>query len=210
MGALEDSSTPGTLSFVVGSERTLVSVLAFDDSIQRNRIIDTLLRLSSLRSGGAQLYVAAPGFLAATLDSQILRSSGIGLLLYDDRRIEEIVKPEPAQHATGSHQASSASMDATLIAELTALKSKYAELEKNLSGMMIKISSLQDGVRSPGSSAISHDSADVQSFDSLQRPEATFQTGCLTASDLPSFFTNNPWLAVLANRGRTEISPLAG
>lgn len=209
MGALEDSSSPGTLSFVMGSEHTLVSVLAFTDIIQRNRIIDTLLRLSSLRSGGTQLYVAAPSFLAATLDSQILRSSGIGLLLYDDRRIEEIVKPEPAQSAIGIHQASSASMDGMLIAELTALKLKYAELEKNLSCMMTKISSLQDGVSSSGSSTILRDSADVQAFGSLQRPEAAFQTGVLSASDLPSFFTNNPWLEVLSHRGRTE-PPLAG
>lgn len=211
MGALgnENPSNPGTLSFVMGSERTLVTVLTITDLVQRNRIIDTLLHLSSLRSEGTQPYIAAPRLLGATLDSQILRSSGIGLLLYDDRRIEETVKPEPIHHTIGIKQASpSSNTDTTLIAELAALKLTCAELEKNMSRMRTEFKSLQE--RAVPSAPISHDSDHVQAFGSLQRPEATFQLSMLDKGALPSFFTNNPWLDVLSKRGRGEGPPLAG
>lgn len=208
MGALRDenSSNPGTLSFMLGKERTLVSVLSITDIIQRNRVIDTLLHLSSLRSEGTQPYIAAPRLLGATLDGQILRSSGIGLLLYDDRRIEETIKPEPIQRMIETSQAPASSTDTALIAELAALRSMYAELEKNMSRMMTEFKSLQESAMS----STSRNSDPVPAFGALQRPEATFQTGVLDEGTLPSFFTNNPWLDVLSKRGRTGESPLAG
>ena len=210
MGALdENTSNPGTLSFVMGNERTLISVLTITDIIQRNRIIDTLLHLSSLRSEGTQPYIAAPRFLGATLDSQILRSSGIGLLLYDDRRIEETIKPEPIQRTTRITQASpSFSTNTTLIAELAALRLTCAELEKNMSHMRSEFKSFRESVMS--STTISRDSNPVRTFEPLQRPETTFQTNVLGEHALPSFFTNNPWLDVLSKRGHTEGTPLAG
>jgi len=210
MGAVgnETASNPGTLSFIMGNERALVGVLTITDIIQRNRIIDTLLHLSSLRTEGTQPYIAAPRLLGATLDSKILRSSGIGLLLYDDRRIEETVKPEPIQRTTGNHASPSTSTDTALIAELAALKLMYSELEKNMSRMMNEFKSLQEG--SLSSTTISRDPDPVRTFCSPQRPETAFQTGVLDESALPSFFTNNPWLDVLSKRGKAGGPPLAG
>jgi hypothetical protein len=211
MGArdIENTSNPGTLCFVLRSERTLVSVLTITDIIQINRIIDTILNLSSLRSEGIHPYIAAPRLLGAILDIEILRSSGIGLLLYDDRRIEETIRPEPPHRATGINQASpSSSKDTTVIAELAALKLICTELEKNMSNMRMEFKSLQETVMS--STTISRGSEPVQAFGSLQRREGMFQTGVLEESSLPSFFTNNPWLDVLSKRGRAEESPLAG
>jgi len=194
---------------MMGNEHTLVSVLTISDIIQRNRIIDTLLHLSSLRAEGTQPYIAAPRLLGATLDSQILRSSGIGLLLYDDKRIEETIKPEPIHRTTGTHQTSpSSSTDTTLIAELAALKLMCTELEKNMSRMMTEIKSLQEIGTS--STTISRDSDTGRALGLLQRPDATFQTGVLNAGALPSFFTNNPWLDVLSKKGRAEGPLLAG
>jgi hypothetical protein len=207
MGALcdENPSNPRILSFMLGKERTLVSVLSITDIIQRNRIIDTLLHLSSLRNEGTQPYIAAPRLLGATLDSQILRSSGIGLLLYDDRRIEETIKPEPIQRMI-EPQAPSSSTDTGLISELATLRSMYAELEKNMSMMMTEFKSLQESVMSSRSC----NSDPMPAFGALQRPEATIQRGVPDGGTLPSFFTNNPWLDVLSRRGRTGESPLAG
>jgi hypothetical protein len=212
MGALrnESSSNPGTLSFVIGDQRALVSVLTITDIIQRNRIIDTLLHLASIRSEGTQPYIAAPRLLGATLDSRILRTSGIGLLLYDDKRIEQTIKPEPTQHTTEAHKVSSPSgTETTLIAELAALKLMYAELEKNMKRIMTEFKSLQQRIKS--STTISCDSdATPRAFGSFRRPEATLQTGMLDDGTLPSFFINNPWLDVLSKRGRTEGPALAG
>ena len=209
MGAQHNanSSNSGTLSFLTGNERTLVSFLEAADIIQRNRVIDTLLHLSSLRIEGTQVYVAAPRLLGATLDSQILRSSGIGLLLYDDRRIEETVKPQPAHRSTETPQTSQDhSPDATLLAELDTLKSKYAELERDMSQMMAEFKSFRENTLTPMpvSSA-----SDRVPFNSFRRPETPFELDTGEGS-LPSFFTNNPWLDVLSKRGRTEATPIAG
>jgi hypothetical protein len=211
MGALsnEDPSNSETLSFMMDNERTLVCVLTITDVIQRNRIIETLLHVSSLRSEGIQAYIAAPRLLGATLDNEILRSSGIGLLLYDDRLVEETIKPGPTSRATGISQASqSRSADAILITELAALKLTCAELEKNMSRMRMEFKSLQESAMS--STTTPHGSDLPQKLNTLHCHEATYQTVTVGEDTLPSFFSNNPWLDVLSKRGRVEGLPLAG
>lgn len=212
MGAVsnEKPSNPGTLCFLMGNERTYVSILTLADIVQRNRIIDTLLHLSSLRAEGTQPYIAAPRLLGATLDSQIFRSSGIGLLLYDERRIEETIKPEHIQRAE-THVTPVTNTDNPLFADLAALKSKCAELELNMSQIVTEFKSLRESALS--STSISHSRSNaVQHFSvgSFQRPEMTLDSGIIEEGALPSFFTNNPWLDVLSKRGRTEDPPLAG
>jgi hypothetical protein len=203
-----NSSNSGTLSFLTGSERTLVTVLEATDIIQRNRVIDTLLHLSSLRTEGTQVYVAAPRILGATLDSQILRSSGIGLLLYDDRRIDETVKPQPAHPSTETPQTlQDHSPDATLLAELDTLKSKYADLERDMSQMMAEFKSFRENTLTP--MPVSSE-LDRVPFNSFRQPETPFELDTPGEGPLPSFFTNNPWLDVLSKRGRTEATPIAG
>jgi len=206
MGAKHNASlsNPATLSFLMDNERTLVSVLAVTDIIERNRVIDTLLHLSSLRTEGTQVYVAAPKLFGATLDSQILRSSGIGLLLYDDRRIEETLKPQPVDRSKETTQAiQDHNSDTVLLAELATLKSKYAELERTMSQLMAEFKSFRENTPTsiPGSSA-----SDRAPFDLLRQPETP--SGILGA--LPSFFINNPWLDVLSKRGRMETTTIAG
>jgi len=209
MGALDDEnpSNPGTLSFRLGNERTLVSILTLADIFQRNRIIDTLLHLSSLRFEGTQPYIAVPRLLGATLDSQIFRSSGIGLLLYDERRIEETIKTEPIQHAV-EIQVTPIPIDNPLLADLTALKSMYAELERNMRYMMAEFKSFRENALS--STSISNSPSNpVRDFGSYQRPDTAFKSGLIEEGSLPSFFTNNPWLDVLSKRARMEDPPPA-
>lgn len=204
----QDTSNPGTLSFLIGDERVLVGILTVADIIQRNRIIDTFLRISSLRSQGTQLYVAAPKLLGATLDAQILRSSGIGLILFDDRRIEETIKPQVLQTSTQIQPPITNPIpDPVLLSELTTLKSMYAELERNMSRIIAEFKSLrQDAL----TQTLSPQSSDHVRFEPIHRPERPFQTDMLGEGALPSFFTNNPWLDVLSRRGKTEATPFAG
>jgi len=207
MGATENNSDQGTLRFTIGSDRTIVNVLTNADIIERNRIIDTLLHLSSLRSEASLLYVAAPKLLGATLNSEILRSTGIGLLLYDDRRIEECVRPTPDSQSVQINQTvPTSSTDTTLIAELAALKSTCTKLENNLNMMMLEFKSLREGTISTRMIPLS---STETPFNPSHRIEPTLHTG-IVSEGLPSFFSNNPWLEVLSKRGRAEGPLLAG
>jgi hypothetical protein len=210
MGAQQsqDQSNPETLSFLIGNERVLVSILTAADIIQRNRIIGTFLRVSSLRSAGTQLYVAAPRLLGATVDAQILRSSGIGLLLFDDRRIEETIKPQAVQTPTVMQPPiTNPTPDPTMLSDLATLKSMYDEMERNMNRMMAEFKSLREN-------ALTHTSnlqtPDLIRFEPIHRAETPFQSGAIREGTLPSFFTNNPWLDVLSKRGKTETAQFAG
>lgn len=205
----QDLSNPGTLSFLIGNERVLVSILTTVDIIQRNRIIDTFLRVSSLRSTGTQLYVAAPRLLGATLDAQVLRSYGIGLLLFDDRRIEETIKPQALQTPTViQSNIANGTPDSTMLSELATLKSMYDEMERNMNRMIAEFKSLRENALTHNSSI--QTSPDLAQFEPIHRTETPFQSGVLEEGALPSFFTNNPWLDVLSKRGKTEAAPFAG
>lgn len=80
-----------------------VAILKPADLVVRNRIIDTVLTLSSLRTSSRLVYLAAPRLLGATLDASMFRAHGIGLLLFDDRRIDEAVAAQPAQISTADN-----------------------------------------------------------------------------------------------------------
>jgi hypothetical protein len=209
MGARQnvDSPHPEALSFLIENDCVLVSILTVADIIQRNRVIDILLRTSSLRSQGTQLYVAAPKLLGATLDAQVLRSSGIGLLLYDDRRIEETIKPEIIDAPSQTHTPMDSAPDLTLRSELTMLKAKYTEIENNMDRMIAEFKTLQENLTHVTNSKASPDRA---SFEPIRSSETPFQGSVLAHGPLPSFFTNNPWLDVLSKRGKVEAAPLAG
>jgi len=210
MGAREapsqEAHDASTLSFQLDEQRLSVTVLNANGMIQRNRIIETLLHVSSLRSPGTQLYVAAPKLLGATLDAQIFRSYGIGLLLFDDRRIEETIKPRIIQ-AQACLQPSPTSAELTLLSELATLKSRCAEMEKNMERMMTEFTSLRENAHSPVR-AILQTRAENALFESMDRANPPFSEA--PGNSLPSFFMNNPWLDVLSKRGRSEVAPFAG
>lgn len=193
------SSAPAGLSLLLGGERVHVTVLKNDAFGQRSKIVDTILGLPSLRGSANQLYLAAPRLLAATIDAAVFRSYGIGLLLFDDRRIEEAVAPQSVQVPQQGPAAHSP--DQTIMAELTTLKSMYLEMEKSVVRLRDDLRSLQETVRSPSNTA-----EQVRRSASVPT-EAIFGNA---VSQLPSFFTNNPWLDVLSKRGRAEGEPIAG
>lgn len=210
MGAQETPSQevhdPTTLSFQLGNDRLSVSVLTAKEMIQRNRIIETLLHVSSLRSAGARLYVAAPRVLGATLDAQIFRSYGIGLLLFDDRMIEETVKPQITQAQEQLQPTPTlTSPELTLLSELVTLKSMYVELEKNMERMMTEFRSLRENVPVPARTLLQ--APEHAPFEAIRT--APFSVD-MRGNSLPSFFTNNPWLDVLSKRGRSEVTQFAG
>ena len=130
------------------------------------------------------------------------------MILYDDRQIEEITKPEPIRcSATTPQEQSVPIKDSRLVDELVELKSMYAELKRNIATMRDEIKSTQPNDLNPISTP--RNSPDEHYF-TIQRPAAPINSNENELASLPSFFINNPWLDVLSKRGRAEAPLLAG
>ncbi len=134
------------LSFLVGADNVHVMVLKAQDLAQRNSIIDTVLKLSSLRNSHQTVYLAAPRLLGATIDASIFRAHGIGLLFFDERRIDEAVAPQPPQAAQPQLTPTPA-QDPGLVTELATLKSMYFEMERNLTQLRDDLKNLHEAPR---------------------------------------------------------------
>lgn len=196
-----DSNQAG-LSFLVGADNVHVMVLKTQDLAQRNSIIDTVLKLSSLRNSYQTVYLAAPRLLGATIDASIFRAHGIGLLFFDERRIDEAVAPQPLQSMRP--QTTQPAQDQELVSELATLKSMYFEMERNLTQLRDDLKNLHEAPRTGGF-------APQLSQPSQGLPhEPIFAPHISEGGALPSYFTNNPWLEVLSRRGRSENGPFAG
>ncbi len=209
------------LSFLVGADNVHVMILKTRDLAQRNSIIDTVLKLSSLRNSYQTVYLAAPRLLGATIDASIFRAHGIGLLFFDERRIDEAVAPQPLQPSR--LQTNQLPQDPVLVTELATLKSMYFEMERNLTQLRDDLKNTHETPRIGGLAPqlsqppqeiprnavfapnIAQDEALHSYFNQADPPSRGESLGAL-----PSYFSNNPWLEVLSKRGRSENGPLAG
>ncbi len=208
MGAQQNppsGTNDSSLSFTLGNDKLIVNILTAKDIVQRNRIIEALLHLASSRGALTQLYVVAPRLLGASLDAQIFRSQGIGLLLFDERRIEETIKPQPSFQNTQS-QPTTTTPDPTVLSELATLKSMYFQMEKTLENIRAEFTSIKQG--SEGKPPDLERGTPGFTFEPVMRAPSLLVEPA--EGPLPSFFANNPWLDVLSRRGRSEVAPLAG
>jgi hypothetical protein len=208
MGAQQTSnadSNQGGLSFLVGADNVHVMVLKTQDLSQRNSIIDTVLKLSSLRNSYQTVYLAAPRLLGATIDASIFRAHGIGLLFFDERRIDEAVAPQPLQ-ATQPRVTPAPAQDSELVNELATLKSMYLEMERNLTQLRDDLKNLHEAPANAGRFASQPSHLPLSGAPH----ESVFAPNMSPGGALPSYFSNNPWLEVLSKRGRSENEPLAG
>lgn len=194
MGAQQVSDKPSsaTLSFNIGDQRVNV-VIVGTDVLTKSKIIEAIFGLGSLRSSSNQLYLAAPRLLGASVDAQTFRSYGVGLLLYDERRIDESVQPQILQIPQPAPSA--ATPQPATIAELAELRSMYAQMKSSIAELREEIQAYK---KTPTRDPVSN--ADTPR-PAMTPPEPIF-TG--TPGQLPSFFANNPWLDVLSKRGREQ------
>lgn len=189
------------LAFVCGSEKIHVLILRNEEVLQRNKIIEAVLALASLRSSSQLLYLAAPRLLGASVDAAIFRSYGIGLLVFDERRIDEALPAKKLEPARSEQEHPSPATE--VMTELVALKSMYAEMERNLAKLRNDFETLQRTERNQSLAE------PIPLAHSAPR-DPTFLGSNVSGTPLPPFFVNNPWLDVLSKRGRSGNEPIAG
>jgi hypothetical protein len=189
------------VSFVLGADKVHVLILRPDEMAQRSAIMDALLSLSTLKFGYHLVYLAAPRLFGANIDASIFRNRGIGLLFYDDRRIDEAV---PAQAQTNQTPRHSQQPDTNFVTELATLRSMYLDMERTVSQLRNDITTL----RIP--QAMQDHQPRIPLSEQEIATQSNFPTGVVHGGALPSYFVNNPWLEVLSKRGSGEREPFAG
>lgn len=200
MGAqqVSETATSATLTFVIGDQRVNVVVVK-SDVFTQSKIIEAILGLGSLRGSSNQLYLAAPRLLGASVDAQVFRSYGVGLLLYDERRINESVPPQVLQIPQPAPLI--ASPQPTAIPELAELRSMYLEMKGS-------IAELREEIQTYRKTAVEGPVTTVNPPRPTIMPPGPVFAG--STGQLPSFFANNPWLDVLSKRGREQGEAYAG
>ena len=187
------------LSFILGQDRLHVTILKPNDLMVRNRIIETILGLSSRRTSTQLVYLAAPRLLGATMDATVFRLHGIGLLLFDERRIDEAVAAQLVQIVGAKTPANN---ESALSNELISLKAMYGEMQRNLAQLKEDMQGMKhvpaDADRLPERAPVTITLPSEPAFHPELPTPSPDDTG------LPSYFTNNPWLQVLSKRGRSE------
>jgi len=190
------------VSFQLGTEKAHVIILKPDDLVQRNAVLDAILTLSTLRHAYQLAYLAAPRLFGAGVDSSMFSSRGIGLLLYDERRIDEAVPAQPL-HAEPQTPSVIQNDDKAVVTELASLKTMYLEMERTINQLRTDITTLLN-TQPPNEEAFR-----VSPSPRIMTPPETFHQNGMPAGDLPSYFMNNPWLDVLSKRG-SGGEPVAG
>jgi hypothetical protein len=203
MGAQTTKADHGEgISFMLGADKVHALILTPDMLADRNAILDAILTLSTLQSTYQLMYLAAPRLFGASIDASLFRSRGIGLLLYDERRIEEVV---PAQAMHTSQAVQPTQFDQTVVAtELATLRTMYLQMERTISQLRNDLTSIRNPQPTDERTPI------VPVPTRLITSQADFSQGVMQGGQLPSYFTNNPWLEVLSKRGNGEREPIAG
>ena len=209
MGAqqcVDEGSDPRSLSFKLGNETIRVVTLRKEEILESSKVLDTILYVTSLRQRADVLYLAAPRLLATTLDNQIFKTHGLGLILFDDRRIEETIEGR-TKPALEPKPINATVPDQNLLSEFTALKSMYAQMEQAIENMREEMKAI-----SQNAATKTIEPRPPIRMEPIEHPPTTYSiTPHPAQGPLPSFFNNNPWLEVLSRRGRAEeVTPLAG
>jgi len=209
MGAQQcsaESLDPRSLSFKLGNETIQVVTLRKEEILESSKVLDTILYVTSLRQRADILYLAAPRLLATTLDNQIFKTHGLGLILFDDRKIEETIEGRITP-AIESKPINAALPDQNLLSEFTVLKSMYTQMEKTIEDIREEMKAISQSTMTKTTEPPL--SIRMESIESA--PTAYTIAPHPAQGPLPSFFNNNPWLEVLSRRGRAEeVTPLAG
>jgi len=189
------------ISLTLGADKVHILILTQNDMTHRNAILDALLSLSTLRFSNNLVYLAAPRLFGTSVDASIFRSRGIGLLFYDERRIDEAV---PAKTQSEETARSSQKDDSTLVTEFAALKTMYLEMERTVNQLRNDLTTLRipQPVQEPQPRI-------PLPTETIPTP-ASFPQSVIHGGELPSYFMNNPWLDVLSKRGSEERGHIAG
>ncbi|HID17531.1 TPA: hypothetical protein EYP26_04480 [Candidatus Bathyarchaeota archaeon] len=177
------------VTFKEGHLTLFIEILSGERILDKNAILNAALRAMSKFENSNKVYLALPKVYASIINGEIFHFHGIGVLTYDEREVEEIVPAKLVRRRFTTEQGVQNEGVEKLRDELRKLRENYIALKETVKLLKIEVAKLKESLaRIP----LKEGSAEVKV--SPQKVEIS--------TSLPSFFKDNPWLEVLARRGR--------
>lgn len=191
MGYAQDqiSESNGRILVSAPNDRIVVVPVNAQQLSDRTALLQIVLGVSNLQREFDRVYLAVPRLFAAVYDTKPFQDQGVGLLVYDSRRIEETLQARKSEVATVSHGGPE-SKPIEVMAELEKLREAYATLQESIRSLREEISRQTSMERD-------------RIAERLETPPPPVSLVSATPQgSLPVFFENNPWLEVLSRRGK--------
>lgn len=178
------------LTFKVGDSILSIEILSGKEILDKNAILNSALKAIQKFEYSNKVYLALPKVYASIIDSEILQNHGLGLLTYDEKEVKEVVPAKFIKKQLIVKENYEKKIEELKI-ELKKLKENYIILKGAVDALKNEILKLKAGlIKTP---LIKEEKI------TEVKPQIKQET---SIGELPSFFKNNPWLEVLAKRGK--------
>lgn len=174
----------GLILFKDGVSKVAAYVAKPENYMARNALLNLMLKAASNMNEYNQTYLVAPKLYGPMLDVKQLSTTGIGLILYDERELYEAYPAKLFSRTSPGQPPGLGELNAHLTGEIQRLRDELEWLKKDLINLRTELEKLRD--RRIVEKA-------VEPLNPVRRE--TYDDG------LPSFFKDNPWITVLSNRG---------
>ena len=164
-----------------------VRVLREEELSTRNSVLEAVLSSATLINRVNQVYLALPRLVSSTIESKIMEEYGIGLIVYDQKNVEEVVAPRYFQTASQHTIVASENEDShrVLVEEIDTLRGRLRSLEEAVESLRSEVEYLRSWKpQAPREETVTSSSVSPR-FEGA-----------------PSFLRDNPWIEVLSRRGR--------
>lgn len=182
------------LSFRDGDQLLQVAIMPPSPIGSRTSILSAAMRALELKRSAHMVYLALPKLYASMIDGEIFEERGLGLITFDERRLDEVIPAKASEPELAKAPAVRREADE---GELRSLRAKVLELEALVRSLDRELRSLREAPIAP------QPAQDLAlEGPSPSRPAPPAPPPSLQGGELPSYFKDNPWLEILAKRGR--------
>jgi hypothetical protein len=189
---------PPALAVSDGKSVAVILHLTKEELLNGNVLLRTVVNAAAHRGRANRLYIAIPKLYAASVDGAVLQENGIGLVVYDEKRVFESIPAKNVELDAAQSQGGSLS---EVRSELAETRERMNSLEAALLSASREIRDLREAVRELRSQRPAR--ATVRAEKSRARVTVEVPEG-LREERLPSFLRENPWVEVLSGRGEEE------
>lgn len=181
---VEKSVADGVLRFFCGGAETVVRVV--DELASRDEMLATIIQAAMDSGGGRMAYVCMPVGFVSRVGDYAFRVNRIGVLVYDERGVVEIVE--------AGHVSKAVEEQRPIVGEeISAYVERVERLENLLSTVLRRVEELEKRVEELGKQPVQ-----VQPAQPAARPDKSEKARKTRTEALPSFIEDNPWVELLS------------
>jgi len=178
------------LAFHDGINLIFMKIFYINEFQNRNAFLDSILHSISFTKEANKVYIVIPKIYASIIDGKIFQEHGLGLILYDERVIEEVFKPKTFEHQKLEDY--KPIIPKEFFEEFEQLKNKVFNLEQLVHELMDELAQIK----------LKNKIKETTPTIKINKVEEKVQVN----ENLPSFLKDNPWLEILSKRGKEQQS----